>query len=142
MRSEARDGTCPVPKCSPKTPRGKKIHASPKPRQGEDSGANSNPSTLQRGVIPSPSGRELFSRHKDSVPLFGSVAARVLMTMGTEPIPCSDALSLLLGFQRSHPGSVNKMTGLDGSLPSRDAHVCLREMTQANIATGSAALKW
>lgn len=64
------------------------------------------------------------------------------MTMGTEPIPWSDELSFLPGFQRSHPGSVNKMTGLDGCLPSRDARVCLSKMIQANIATGSAALKW
>lgn len=64
------------------------------------------------------------------------------MTMGTEPVPWSDELSFLPGFCRSHPGSVNKMTGLDGCLPSRDARICLSKMTQANIATGSAALKW
>jgi hypothetical protein len=64
------------------------------------------------------------------------------MTMGMEPVLWSDESSFPPGFQRSQPGSVNKMTRLDGCLPSRDAHVCLSKMTQANIATGSAALKW
>lgn len=97
---------------------------------------------LWKAGIPSLPGGEPFSKHKDSTFQPCVVAVRALMTMGTEPVPWSDELSFLPGFHRSHLGSVNKMTGLDGCLPSRDIRVCLSKMTQANIATGSAATGW
>lgn len=70
------------------------------------------------------------------------VAVRALVTMRTEPVLWSDELSFPPDSQKSHPGSVNKMTRLDGCLRSRDTRVCLSKMTQANIAIGLAALKW